>query len=199
MTEAPVFGGGEAILAWFASQRPLDRLDLITRIEGRQRHYHALVLALKAVHAPPVTDAGEAQKMVALEALYRTTLPLLQAEHLALRSSPLSTAERATLERHKSAFRQELLYLAPLMREGYWAPLKQRWRSWIETGERQEKTASVTATDPWERIEQRMDAKEAVRPAVFDTRRARAILDLIIDRTTPVNPLTLDPDPLIPI
>jgi hypothetical protein len=199
ITKAPAFGRGDEILAWFASRRPIDRLDVITRVEARQHHYHARILALKAVKAPPVTDPAEAQKLVALEAFYRATLPLLQTEHLALRSATLSRTDLATLEGHKSAFHEELLYLAPLIDEGYWAPLKQRWRARIDAAEPKQAAATpLTTTDPIDRLQQRLSAKRASGAAIFDTRRARAIIDLIPDMTAPLDPLALDPEPLLP-
>lgn len=124
-------------------------------------------------------------------------MPLLQAEHLALRAADLSRADRATFERHKSAFREELMHLAPLIDEGYWVPLKRRWNVWIDKAEPNRATPSEGRTaDPIEYLEQRLSAKHV--EAIFDTRRARAIIELIPDMTSSVDPLALDSEPLIP-
>ncbi len=195
MTDTPVFANARQIVAWFASLRPLQRLELIARVEQRHAHYRGLVLTVKAVHAARVSDVVEAERILALELFYSALLPLLQAEHLIRRSAALTNTERATLERHKAKVREELLYLEPLMQEGFWVPLKQRWQTRIHAIE--PRTAPITATDPIERLEQRLDAERAKSAAVYDTARALALVELVPDRGEPVNPLELDPDPII--
>src|SRR6266567_2119720 len=86
LTDDSSFTGGREILAWFGSLRALDRLDLITRVESRQQYLRAQILAAAVVHASPIQDTAEAQRVVALESFYRAVLPLLNAEHLALRT-----------------------------------------------------------------------------------------------------------------
>jgi hypothetical protein len=195
MSDTPVFANGQRIVRWFASLPPLQRLEWITRVEQRHAHYYGLVLAAKAVRAPRVTEVAEAKRILGLELFYSALLPLLEAEHLLRRSAALSYAERTTLEQYKAKVREELLYLQPLMQEGFWAPLKQRWRTRIHTVEA--KRPHIDATDPIERLEQRLNAGRARSAEVFDTARALSLVELVPDRGEPVDPLALDPDPLI--
>src|SRR6266516_6376366 len=151
-TEHLPFPGGREILAWFGSLRPVDRLDLITRVQTRQQHLRSQILTATVLHASPIQDASEAQLLVALEAFYRTALPLLNAQHLTLRRSS-RLDNREAIKRHLGEFRREYACLGPLIHAGDWRPLKQKWLAAIE-GLEPPHLRQVEATDPIERLEQ---------------------------------------------
>jgi hypothetical protein len=197
VTEDPPFPGGREILAWFGSLRALDRLDLITRVEARRQHLHGQILSATVVHASPIRSAVEAQRVVALEAFYRAALPLLNAEHLALRQNS-GVSNDTAIKRHLDEFHREYDSVGPLVNAGDWRPLKQKWLAEIERVE--PRKLHVTATDPMERMEQRLAAQGArARGRLFDTQRARNILLLVPDQSERVSLAGLDSEPLFQV
>lgn len=180
---------------WYTSLPPVERMRLQVQAEQRQKQYEERILPMKGFEPDsPITTQDEAIRTVVLWAHYRSIAALFSAYDYQLKngSNPENRVKAADL---MDDLRQSRECIDPIANNGDWSMMKKYWQDRITAPVEPKKTGS-NITDELNRIGYKTQCLEYDR---LNIPAAQKVLKLLPERTKPINPVSVDTNPLVKI